>query len=85
MINTGYKIWQYRLKEISIDGGLTWYPDITSIESNTDINGNPIYSGQGTYVPPIWDTLSCPLPSTTTSTTTTTTTRFTTKAKTYFG
>ena len=74
-MNTGYKIYLNR-RRLTLDpngsiyyNGLTWSTDIT--EPNTDVYGNPVYTGQGPYFPPVFDTASCPV---TTSTTTTTTT-----------
>lgn len=76
MANTGYKIFKNRERQISTDGGLTWITDLT--EPNTDASGNPVYSGSGPYIPPVYDVLLCPLPAPTTTTTTTTTTSTTT-------
>lgn len=78
MANTGYKIYLNR-RRLILDpngsifyNGLTWSSDLT--EPNSDVLGNPIFTGVGPYFPPVYDISSCPISATTTSTTTTTTT-----------
>lgn len=76
MSNTGNKVYlnRRRLYE-DIDGpisynGLTWSSNLT--EPNTNMYGQPVYSGVGPYFPPILDLSACPIVTTSTTTTTTT-------------